>query len=55
MTEANLFSIFKEAFYKRLMEKTSWGRNDLKKMFLECLNDVLISNLPKDLPEYREF
>lgn len=34
-----------EEFFKKLQEKTSWGRNELKTMYMEVKNKVLIEHL----------
>lgn len=39
--QSDLLAKIQEVFFKRLEEKTGWGRNDLKMMYLECQNEVL--------------
>ena len=31
-----------EIFFEKLQEKTSWGRNDLKSMYTEAVNEALL-------------
>lgn len=37
----------KDAFFKKLEEKTSWGKEEVKKMYTEISNEVLMSHLDK--------
>lgn len=45
----NIFVILQKTFFDRLQEKTSWGRNDLMKLYLECQVQVLGDAIPKEL------
>lgn len=35
----------KEEFFKRIDEKNSWGKNEIKNLFLETLTDVMIKRV----------
>lgn len=35
----------KEEFFKKIDEKNSWGKNEIKTLFLETLNKVMIERL----------
>jgi len=37
-----LLIIFKKLFNKRLQEKTNWGRNDIKALVEELVDQVII-------------
>lgn len=53
MTEKKLVEKIKKAFFEKLEEQTSWGKEQCKKAYLEVQNDVLLRELEpnaKDLP-----
>ena len=37
----------KEEFFKRIEEKNSWGKNEIKTLFLQIMNEVLINEIEK--------
>jgi uncharacterized membrane protein YcaP (DUF421 family) len=37
-----------DRFFKKLEEQTSWGKEQLKKMFLQVKSDVLLDELDKE-------
>ena len=43
----NLILKVREEFFKRLDEKPTWGRNQIKELFIHTLTNVLLDNLDK--------
>lgn len=43
-----VYKKIEEEFFKKLEEKTSWGRNDLKEMYMKTKADVLEAELKQE-------
>jgi len=45
MTNKKLIQTIEEKFFERLEDKTSWGKEEVKKLFLVVKADVLLDRL----------
>jgi len=51
MKTSELLKDIEQAFDKKLQEKTSWGRNEVKSAYQSVVNDILLKiadNIVKD-------
>jgi len=47
MSSKKIITEIEKAFFERLGEKTSWGRNDIKNLYTQVQLEVLKENLDK--------
>lgn len=44
---AEIFKRLQALFFERLEAKTGWGKEDVKKLYRECANEVLLEYIDK--------
>jgi len=51
MKERKFISILREEFFKRLAQKTGWGRNEIIKIFNEAITEASLRLLDELTPK----
>ena len=48
MKERNFIAILREEFFKRLKQKTGWGKNEVMEIFNEAITEAALRLLDKE-------